>query len=217
MTEQKQEQEYGFSDLSRYELEWRIVYACIVAGKSAKFVRKVMDKLFVFREQKTPLLFFDAMIQAGPLVLLETLMQARTGNYDKLTRTIPGLTQRVLHEDLDLSTCTPQELEEIHGIGPKTSRFFILWTREGVRVAALDVHILRWLKKQGYDVPKNTPQNGKRYREIEEIFLAEADKRGMSPRDLDYEIWAAGSGDKEFQPDERNGKQPQKKSKKGKK
>ncbi len=201
----EQKQEYGYSDLPRFELEWRIIYACVVAGKSAQFTRNVMQKLFTEQSQKTPLFFFSAMIKAKSLE--EVLREAKTGNYNKLVKTFTELTQAVLENNLDLSTCSPQELEAIHGIGPKTSRFFILWTREGVRVAALDVHILRWLRELGYNAPKNTPQSAKRYRELEEAFLAEAHRLNMEPRDLDYAIWSRYSGDEEFQPDERKGKE----------
>jgi thermostable 8-oxoguanine DNA glycosylase len=59
-------------------------------------------------------------------------------------------------------------------------------------VAALDVHILRWLNSIGHNAPRQTPQ-GKRYAELEAVFLAEADRRGVSPRVLDEAIWSAGS------------------------
>jgi thermostable 8-oxoguanine DNA glycosylase len=83
------------------------------------------------------------------------------------------------------------EGRKIHGIGPKTSRFFILWTRPHERYAALDVHILRWLRGLGHNAPRSTP-NGRKYGELEKIFLSEADKRGLSPGELDAQVWEAG-------------------------
>jgi thermostable 8-oxoguanine DNA glycosylase len=93
---------------------------------------------------------------------------------------------------INLQTCSPTELETIHGIGPKTARFFIIWTRPDARVAALDVHVLRWLKTLGYDAPSQTP-SGKRYVELEIAFLAEADRRRVTPHILDQQIWSTGS------------------------
>jgi thermostable 8-oxoguanine DNA glycosylase len=117
------------------------------------------------------------------------LREARTGNYGKLAR---GL-RELVDARLDLARCTPAELQRVYGIGPKTSRFWILWTRPGARYAALDVHVLRWLRSLDYQAPASTPANPKLYDQLERAFLAEADRRGLTPRELDFEIWQAGS------------------------
>ena len=96
----------------------------------------------------------------------------------------------------------PEELEEIHGIGPKTSRFFIMWTRPGANYAALDTHILKWLALRGHKVPKSTP-SGKKYKEIEKIFLREAAELGMSPQELDTIIWKSFSGYNNWSPEKK--------------
>jgi thermostable 8-oxoguanine DNA glycosylase len=120
---------------------------------------------------------------------LETILrESRTGNYTKLAACIRGL----LTAKLDLATCAPIDLEAIHGIGPKTSRFFILWTRPGAEYAALDVHVLRWLRLMGHDAPKATP-TGAKYAELERVFLVLAKSFGMTPRELDHAIWIEGS------------------------
>ena len=90
---------------------------------------------------------------------------------------------------IDLETCTAEDLEAIPGIGQKTSRFFITHSRPNQNYAILDTHILAWLKSLGYnDIPKSTPA-GKRYQEIEQLFLFEAKKRNVSAADLDLQIW----------------------------
>jgi thermostable 8-oxoguanine DNA glycosylase len=69
--------------------------------------------------------------------------------------------------DLDLHTCTIADLEAIKGIGPKTSRFFMLHSRPDQELIVLDIHILRYLKRRfRMKVPKSTP-SGKRYLAIE--------------------------------------------------
>jgi len=174
-----------------FELEARLLYSVVVAGKNAKFANAVTRRWLAgnIQDGETP---FDAIRR---LVLEDSLeesfREARTGNYGKVTAAAKGMAD----SELDLTTCAPQDLEQIKGIGPKTSRFFLMWTRPGECYAALDVHILRWLQKQGYDAPKNTPQSKTRYAELEKAFIEEAEKRGKTPRELDLEIWIAGSKD----------------------
>lgn len=171
--------------MNTQELEYRLIYSLIVAGKSANFTTAAMDRL-----GNPDLATVRKWKESG--VLCDELKKARTGNYTKLSKALSELSE----QEIDLETATPERLELIHGIGPKTSRFFIIWTRPAERYAALDVHVLRWLKEQGHNAPRSTP-SGEKYRELEKIFISEADKRGMTPRELDYEIWSKGSGYKD--------------------
>lgn len=178
------------ASLNQHELEARLIYSAIVAGKSARFCEKVMSRFAAHWQKRTPLAFIRILVDEGNLEWV--LRDIRAGNYTKLARCFRELSAA----RLNLRTCTPEQLEAVHGIGPKTSRFFILWTRPGEKFAALDVHVLRWLRKLGYDAPAATP-SGTKYRELELAFLREAEKRGKTARELDAEIWAAGSGYKE--------------------
>lgn len=90
--------------------------------------------------------------------------------------------------NLNLKTCSASDLEEIYGIGPKTSRCFILHSRENVQVAGLDTHMLKHLRKLGYDVPRNTP-TGNKYLTTEAIVLMLAKEAGMSPAQFDLMVW----------------------------
>ena len=162
----------------KFDLEWRLVYVLIVAGKSARFANNVQRRLHeLVPEEVNPIIF----LAEHPDIFEE----ARAGVYEKLSRAV----QELAKLDLDLSTCGPNDLEAVHGIGPKTSRFFIVWTRPDERVAVLDRHILKWLARRGFTVPANTPANVNTYRRIEKAFLGEADRLKMSPRDLDLKIW----------------------------
>jgi len=170
------------------ELEARLIYAVIVAGKSADFADQVCYALWdMIPDGMTPFEWFRAI---GPEGVLAALKEAHTGNYGKNSRCLDALANCPL---LDLRTVSPEQLEQFHGIGPKTSRFFILWTRPGEKLACLDVHILRWLRTKGYDAPERTPR-GQRYYELEEAFIREAEALGMTPRQLDYAIWCVASG-----------------------
>lgn len=182
------------SEHSQGELEARLLYAVIVAGKSADFADKACARLWEHcREGETPFAmlrridYAQGVLRSGSLE--GVLRECRVGNYGKISRCFRELAKA----DIDLRTCSPEALERFHGIGPKTSRFFVMWTRPEAKHAALDVHVLRWMRAQGYAAPRTTP-SGRVYAELERAFIAEAEKRGKTPRELDYEIWCAAAG-----------------------
>lgn len=120
------------------------------------------------------------------------LRKAKVGQYDSLTLAI---TQTL--ENIDkfgngwLRHASVTELEQIQGVGPKTSRFFVINIRPNQRHAALDTHILTFLGDHyGIEVPKNTP-TGSRYSVIEQKFLDVADEEGIEPEVLDLAVWRA--------------------------
>lgn len=175
-----------------------MLFAITVAGKSASHAEGAIKRLF--GSIPFPMEMIETWI--GMEDLDKHLREARTGNYTKIAKAFSQLAPLVNNGELDLRTCSAEDLEKIFGIGPKTSRFFITWTRPDARHAVLDVHILRWMKKRGHDVPTATPPSKKKYAEIEETFLKIADDLGTTPRELDAAIWAAGSGHDGWTPDE---------------
>ena len=127
---------------------------------------------------------------------LEARMRAaRMGCYGRLCRSF----REIAKGRPDLMTATPAELEKFHGVGPKSSRFAIMWVRPQERFAALDTHVLKWLRFLGQKAPKATP-SGEEYARLERFFISEADKREFNPRLLDAMIWehssnCTGNGD----------------------
>ena len=113
------------------------------------------------------------------------------GCYNLKARSFFELAKAVHKGELDLRTCTADELDNIYGIGPKTARCFILHSRKGARYVGLDTHILKYMKNEMgvEDVPKSTPSSKKEYERLEQIFLNHADELGKTPADLDLEIW----------------------------
>lgn len=169
-----------------------------MAGKQGRATEKRVEEFFAECSGAfTPFAFIHNLI--GRRMLKRRLRQVRMGQYTKITRSLTEMVNAVYEGTLNLWTCGIEDLEAIHGIGPKTSRYFLLRARsDPPRVAALDVHILHWLRDLGYDVPKHTPQSTKQYRRIEAIFLTEADQRCMNPGELDRQVWhkySAGVGD----------------------
>jgi thermostable 8-oxoguanine DNA glycosylase len=158
------------------ELQEFILFCAVVAGKSA---HQQAHKLNWFLDTGTG----EPFEKIEQMDLMQRLKESKLGQYNRLHTVF---TQIVF---LDLEYCTVEQLEAIPGIGQKTSRFFVTHSRPNQNYAILDTHILAWMKSIGHqNIPKSTPQ-GKRYQEIEQLFLQEAKKRDMTPADLDLQIW----------------------------
>lgn len=170
-------------EISDFDLEMGIIFCVCVANKTEAHARRVTDGLTARPVWESPLGCIRVLMENGQLEA--KLRDLHSGQYTRLTRCLSALCT----SGLDLRTCTPADLEAIPGIGPKTSRYFILATRPGARYAALDTHILKWLRSLGYDAPQGTPPAGPTYDRLEQAFLAEADRLGESPGDLDLRIW----------------------------
>ena len=172
---------------TKADLELFAVFAVCVAGKNAQQTAdKVNDN---FRDVATPtkqLTPFEAIKNLVNIkVFVAYLKMAKMGQYRRIYRALRDLVE----SGIDLKTCTVEELEAIHGIGPKTSRFIIMHSRPNQRLATLDTHILRWMRDQGIETPKATPQSKKLYKELEDKFLTLCDKCAILPSQLDLKIW----------------------------
>lgn len=186
------------SEVTRYnrsaiELEEFLLFCIIVAGKKA---RTQAPKLEQFLSENTqhptlePFAIIRRLARSGKLD--DAIRRARLGQYRRLTPCFEQVT------DLDLKTCTSEDLERIKGIGPKTSRYFLLHSRKDCRVAVLDRHILRWMKaKFDTAVPVNTPPAGKTYQRLEKLYLDYCEQKNVTPADLDLAIWNKASENKE--------------------
>lgn len=167
-----------------------LLFCIAVAGKNS---RQTQGRVEAFLEpvvgapgerDTSPFLYVRNLVEARRL--LPELKRLGFGQYTKLVRAFT----EAATSDVDLDRCRPADLEAIHGVGPKTSRYFIMRTRPRARVAALDTHILRWLRDAGHEgIPQSTPQSGPAYARVEKIFLAEARRRRVRPAQLDADIW----------------------------
>lgn len=167
--------------MTQEQLEEFLLFAIAVAGHNADSTAKALAKFLALGDDVGP---FQKIRNMRPAQLRHNLKKSRIGMYAKLFVAFVTVATR----NFNLRTVTPGELEEVHGIGPKTSRFFVLHSQEDARFAVLDTHILKWLNLLGYLVPKATPV-GRRYAELETIFLKEADRLGANPAELDLAIW----------------------------
>lgn len=167
-------------------LEAWILFGICVANKPADpTAKKLSDFLDTIPGDISPFAKVRHMIFTG--VLNEKLREFRFGQYARISKAFHEIIDEFKGTD-EVLNATVERLERVNGIGPKTARMIMLYYRPDSRIAALDTHVLKWLREQGYDAPKGTP-SGRKYRELEKIFLAEADARGMSAKTLDTAIW----------------------------
>ncbi len=177
---------------TKEELEEFLIFCLLVTGKNARTTSRLLEDLLKsIHTGPQPLLFkssyrpFYFLKRHNETQLKDMLSSAKFGCYNIKAKSLYEL----VHSGLNLKTCTVEDLEKIHGIGPKTSRFFILHSRDNQQCAVLDVHILKYLSENGHNVPRYTPSNKKKYKEIEAIFLTIAEEKNVSASKLDLDIW----------------------------
>ena len=185
-------------NLTTEELQRHILFWVCAAGKNgvtaAKTLRQFEVRLRVYASVDSHLMYAGPVDPNGPIfdlikpmdfsAMRSAMADSGIGCWRMKSRAFKELAK----SGLDLKTCTVDDLETIKGIGPKTARCFLIHSRPDQKLAGLDRHILSFLRDKGYDVPKNTP-TGNRYKKIESLFIAEAEKANKTIADFDLEIW----------------------------
>lgn len=193
-------------DRSREEQEAFLIFSVLAAAKNSAVQAQKLDD-FLTTPVRNGLYAFDPEEADSPFewlyelhkgACLETACKKHgLGKYGLIVPCFRELGRRANgtaeKNDLNPLDTSVEELEELRGVGKKTSRFFLLHTDRQAEVAALDTHILDWLGEQGYNVPNKTPTSQGRYNEIEAHFLAESRRRGLTPANLDIAIWKENS------------------------
>lgn len=157
---------------------------CIfVAGKNSKTQSEKLSQLLA--ELNWPDLPITELAKMSPEEINKLLIKIKAGQYKRLTKCLFELSRA----NFNLNTCTCEDLEEIHGISFKTSRFFVVYSREDTDYAILDVHILNWLRGFHPEAPKSTPSTKRAYNAWEQLFLTHCVLNKMKPHELDIEIW----------------------------
>lgn len=173
-------------NLNKFELEERMLFWVTAAGKNGTVAAKLLHNMIMHIDgyRVGP---FEAFRRLNSQDSIATAMKAfGIGCYSNKSRTFWEL----IHSNLDLKTCSTDDLEKIYGIGRKTSRCFILHTRADAKCAGLDTHMLKYLKAVGIDgVPKTTPSSYMLYSRLEKEVLRLADSLSMSPAEFDLKIW----------------------------
>lgn len=172
------------------ELQTFWLFCIMVAGKNSDTTSKVLTKILSgLAPWETP---FDAIKALGYDALHNMLVTHRVGQYTRISKAI---WQSL---DIDLRNCSREELIGIYGVSHKTSRFFLLHSREFCEEIVLDTHILRWMRDRCgiSDAPENTPQNTKTYEEFADKCktLMIQHYPGLSLAQIDLLIWTDMSG-----------------------
>ena len=173
---------------TRAELEEFLLFTIVVAGKTAYIQANKLEQFLVKIKN-------DFNLNLSPFELLKYLhgtdnlndyvLISKLGQYNKILKAFKFLCEN----NIDLSSCSIDELEQIPGVGPKTSRFFLLHSRK-CDVGILDVHLLKWIKSLGYEnAPKTTPSDKKIYKKWELVFLDYCKNNNKNPAEFDLEIW----------------------------
>lgn len=172
-------------DRTKFELECFLLFCIVVAGKKASTQVKMLKSFLELGDVlKSPFDNIKEMDNNGSL--LDNLYKSKLGQYTRMAHCF----RELANSEIDLSTCTINDLERIHGIGPKTSRFFITCNREDARHAVLDTHILRFMNQQlKIKAPNSTPSNKKEYLRLEADWLKYADSLGVKSAELDLAVW----------------------------
>ena len=176
------------------ELELRVLFWVCAAGKNGTTAAKCLGDLLSSRAE-----FVSSYTEPTPFNIIkrlnfasnlpEELRKFGIGCYRNKARSFIQLA----FSGLNLATCSLEELERIHGIGPKTARCFLIHSRENQNYAGLDTHILKFLRELGHNTPKSTP-TGKRYKDLETVFLKLVKKSKLTVAEADLNIWNVYSG-----------------------
>lgn len=177
------------------ELEEFALFSIAVAGKNATTTARSLDKFLQFlrvvhgNKLGRPVSPCEAInLTPGPTIR-HWLRDFGIGCYTMKARSMKMLSGWVCNCKINLRSCSPAELEQIEGIGRKTSRFFLLHSMYSFSGAALDTHILKFLHDKGVaNVPTSTPSSAKQYKRLEDAFC-QMIPVGMTAAEFDLNIW----------------------------
>lgn len=155
------------------QLEYFVLFAILVAGKSAKQTYKKLNN-FIERNLLNGAIEIDYVITPTPFEIVYRLIRMgelgaeleaeKFGQYKRIRTAFEKVVT------LDVQDLTVEALEVIPGIGPKTARYIMLYSDPSFQGVPLDTHILKYLATLYNDVPKSTPPAGARYNELEGRF-----------------------------------------------
>jgi len=186
---------YSITDYNRTipELEEFILFCIVVAGKTAYIQARKLDEFLLsvkarlmMPEQVSPFQIIKSAEQHG--ILFEEIKKAKLGQYKKINSAFKYISEK----QYNLIRMTPKILEEIPGVGMKTSRFFLLHSDIFYKdkIAILDTHILKFIKENIDErAPKSTPVIPITYKYWEDLFLHWCETNNKNVADFDLEVW----------------------------
>ena len=171
----------------KYEKEYFLIFSVIVAGRNAKMAVEKTWRLLEFTwGEETPFDLIKHYIDHKTLV--QKLKTLKIGQYTRIEKALKDII------NLNVETCTLDDLLACHGVGNKTARFFLLNTRKDAEYAVLDTHVLKWLRSifgNWRSVPKSTPTSQSLYQfwENEAMYAMKKEYPERTLAQADFEIW----------------------------
>jgi hypothetical protein len=180
------------------ELQRFLLHTLVVAGKNAPFAYAAMDRFLEPKPaDKLPFDYVRSLVRTHTLG--ERVRVARMGNYTKLETAFTQIAQ----SKLDLTECNVSDLEAIHGIGCKTARFFLMYTRperDTNDIAVIDTHTWKWVRNDPWcvkrlaaigvtTIPPKPFTDSRRYKLVEQVICEYCRERGISSRHWDSQNW----------------------------
>lgn len=169
------------------QLEELFLFAVLVAGKNARVQADKLELFLGAEGLKAPFKYIRDLDNNGKL--RQKLEESKVGKYNLLIKSfrymVENLSNGILRE-------APIEwLEKTPGVGLKTARFFVLHSRPDSRVAVIDTHLLKYLKREfvAVDVPTVTPFDPAKYKVMETLFLGCCLKENVTPYHGDLTCW----------------------------
>jgi thermostable 8-oxoguanine DNA glycosylase len=175
------------------ELQEFLLFCIVVAGKTAyiqsKKLQDFLDSVntrLMMPDHVNPFQTIKSAEQHG--ILFEEIKKAKLGQYKKINSAFKYISEK----EYNLSRMTPDILQEIPGVGMKTSRFFLLHSDIFYKenIAVLDTHILKFIKENIDDrAPKSTPVIPITYKYWEDVFLHWCRLNNKNVAEFDLEVW----------------------------
>jgi hypothetical protein len=170
------------------ELQEFLLFGIVVAGKGAQQQSRKLDQFLKPRIELKMSPFEYIQHLHSTRQLMRSLKRVKMGQYNRIARSFYQASLRLKN----LKRCTLNDLLSIDGLGPKTARFFIVFSRKNAEHAVLDTHILKFMRDCGIETPKATPSGGK-YLKLEKEFLSICASQNRPVAEFDLDIWKAYS------------------------
>jgi len=171
------------------ELQEFLLFCVVVAGKEYSIQAAKLEEFLTVHlcQKESP---FACIWRRYRYDILDLkLRDCKMGQYKRIQKTFLDACLCAF-DNPDVGAWGLDKLETF--LGPKTARFFLLHSKPNQRVAVLDTHILKYMKKHDLapSIPKSTP-SGKRYRDLEKILLDHVEGLGLTMAEWDMKVWSS--------------------------
>ena len=145
-----------------------LLFGIFVAGKNSKVTAKRLDNLFYFAP--TDILKNPAqwLMDMGEERFKWVCKQSGLGCYNQRWKSVVSLNEWLKTNSLQYASLG--QILEIKGVGNKTARFFILFSRPYARFAVVDTHILKEINSI-YGTDFTLTGSNKQYKMLEMLWL----------------------------------------------